>query len=187
MKRGFAKTPMKVGLRHIFWGDGGGGYWDRLGKSIGAAWRIDTPGAVSWIFYFLRKLKNREKLSQKTVWPKLEVDLTQNVRRPNPKWKTTTPKINDDLTQNEDDLTQNWRRPHANWKSTSPKVEDDQKMKTSKNWRRPKTEDDQKMKMTKNWRRPKNEDDLKMKTTKKWRWPKNEDDQKIKATKNEDN
>ena len=62
---------------------------------------------------------------------KMEDDLTQNVRQPHPKWKTTSPK-------NEDD--EKWRRP----KTKTTKNEDYQKTKT------PKKEDDQKMKTTKN-------------------------------------
>ena len=52
----------------------------------------------------------------------MEDNLNQNGRRPQPKWKTTSPKM-------EDDLTQNKRRPK--WKTT--KMEDDQ------NERRPKS------------------------------------------------
>ena len=54
-----------------------------------------------------------------------EDDLTQNGRRPHPKWKKTSSKM-------EDNLTQNGRRPQAKWKTTLPKMEDDQKIKTTK-------------------------------------------------------
>merc|ERR1712120_68066 len=84
----------------------------------------------------------------------------QNGRQPQPKWKTTSPKM-------EDNLTQNGRRPHQNgrrpkWKTT--KMEDDQngirpKLKTTKKeddqigrqpkWKTTKMEEDQ------NGRRPK--------------------------------
>ena len=50
----------------------------------------------------------------------------KNGRRPQPKWKTTSPKMEDDLTQNE-------RRPHPKWKMTPPKMEDDR----PQNGRRP--------------------------------------------------
>ena len=64
----------------------------------------------------------------------------QNGRQPQPKWKTTSPKIEDNLTQNgrrphpklytnspkmEDYLTQNGRRPNPKWKKSLPKLEDD--------------------------------------------------------------
>ena len=77
------------------------------------------------------------------------------LRRPHPKWKTTSPKIEDNLTQNgrrphpklytnspkmEDYLTQNGRRPHPKWKKSSPKMEDII----------PKIEDH----LTPNWRKP---------------------------------
>ena len=49
----------------------------------------------------------------------MEDDLTQDGRRPHPKWKTTSSKMEDD---------QNGRRPKTNM----TKNEDDQKMKTTK-------------------------------------------------------
>merc|ERR1711947_40615 len=56
---------------------------------------------------------------------------TENGRQPHPKWKTISPKM-------EDDLTQNGRRPK--WKTT--KMEDDQNGKRPK-WKTTKMEDDQ--------------------------------------------
>ena len=53
----------------------------------------------------------------KTTSPKMEDDLNQNDIRTHLKWKTTSPKM-------EDDLIQNGRRAHPNWKMTSPKMED---------------------------------------------------------------
>ena len=60
------------------------------------------------------------------------------------KWKTTSPKMEDDLTQMEDDLTQNGRRPHTKWKMTSHKMEDalTQNGRQPK-WNTTKMEDDQ--------------------------------------------
>merc|ERR1712208_239548 len=55
----------------------------------------------------------------KTTSTKMEDDLNQNGRRPHPKWKTISPKMGDDLTQN-------GRRPHPKWRTTSPEMEDDQ-------------------------------------------------------------
>ena len=52
-----------------------------------------------------------------------------------PKWKTTSTKM-------EDDLNQNGRRPHPKWKTTSPKMEDDQNGRRLK-WKMTKMEDDQ--------------------------------------------
>ena len=54
----------------------------------------------------------------KTTSPKIEDNLTQNGRRPHPKLYTNSPKM-------EDYLTQNGRRPHQKWKTTSPKMKDD--------------------------------------------------------------
>merc|ERR1711984_15326 len=68
---------------------------------------------------------------------KMEDNLTQNGRRPHPKWKTTSTKM-------EDNLTQNGRQPK--WKTT--KMEDDQNGRRPK-WKTTKMEDD------KNGRRPK--------------------------------
>ena len=63
----------------------------------------------------------------------------QNGIRPHPKWKTTSPKM-------EDDLTQNGIRPHPKWKMT--KMEDEQNGRQAK-WKTTKMEDDKKL------RRPK--------------------------------
>ena len=51
----------------------------------------------------------------KTTSPKMEDNFTQNRRRPHSKWKTTSPKM-------EDDLIQNGRRAHPKWKTSSPKL-----------------------------------------------------------------
>ena len=61
------------------------------------------------------------------VTTKMEDNLNQNGRRPQPKWKMTLTKMKDDLTQN----------------GSRPEIKDDQKCKTTQNL------DDQNMKTNK--------------------------------------
>jgi len=113
----------------------------QLFLSSGRSFNTSFCWSVGWLVGLWKK-RNRKKPLSTTV-----PEVTGRSNGHHPKWKTTSPKI-------EDDLNQNGRRPHSKWKTTSPKMENEQKwrwpkMKTTKNeddkkWRRPK------IKMTKN-------------------------------------
>merc|ERR1711936_32285 len=92
----------------------------------------------------------------------------QNGRQPQPKWKTTSTKMEDNLTKNE-------RR--SKWKTTKmeeTKMEDDQNGRRSK-WKTTKMEDDQNGRRPK-WKTTEMEDDRNGRRP-KWKTTKMEDDQ----------
>merc|ERR1711888_556579 len=80
----------------------------------------------------------------------------QNGRQPQPKWKTTSTKM-------EDNLIQNGRLPHPKWKTT--KMEDEQNGRRPK-WRTTKMEDNQKQISTKYECHPKTNVNQKQMSTK---------------------
>merc|ERR1711984_64663 len=112
---------------------------------------MGCPLLTSLFSLLLSSLSYRPEILYATIIHKKIKIPTENGRRPHPKWKTTSPKMEDD---------QNGRRP--TWKMT--KLEDDQ------NGRRPKckttkTEDDQNGRRPK-WKKTKMEDGQKLRRPK---------------------
>ena len=77
-----------------------------------------TVVVILWMLGTSPKNRRQPYPKWKTTLPKMEDDLNKNCRRPEPKQKTTSPKF-------EADLTEKIRRPHWKRKTTLPKMEDD--------------------------------------------------------------